>query len=338
MNKHTLTPTILDSIANIERLYGQLEALRIPRKLQLNLERDNVIQSSFISNSIEGNPLSYPEVSNLLLGDRIPANRSEKEVRNYFEILKNLDRRAETPFDIHQILALHRDLMAGVDDEIAGQIRDSRVVIGNRKISGKKIKIIVKHEPPHHDATSIKKTLGDLVKWFNGTNEILPVIKIALFHHQYVFIHPFADGNGRTVRLLTALLLIQAGYAVNKYFVLDDYYDVDRLAYSDALHSADAGNSTEWVEYFTSGIKYSLQSALAKTKNALLTMRIDERPSNRERQVLEIFASTSELTSAEVAAILGVSRQQAHNLLSGLVQKGLIKKIGQTKKSYYQIA
>jgi len=338
MNKYTLTPVILDNIANIERFYGQLEALRIPKKLQLNLERDNLIQSSFISNSIEGNPLSYPEVSNLLLGDRLPANRSEKEVRNYFEILKSLEQRAKKPFNIDGILALHRDLMTRVDDDIAGQIRDSRVVIGNRKISGKKIKIIVKHEPPHHDAESIKKALGDLIEWFNGTNEVLPVIKIALFHHLYVFIHPFADGNGRTVRLLTALLLIKAGYAVNKYFVLDDYYDVDRLAYSDALHSADAGRSTQWVEYFTSGIKYSLQSALSKTKNALLTMRVDERPSERQRQVLEIFASNSELTSAEVASALGVSRQQAQNLLAGLVQKGLVKKIGRTKKSYYQIA
>ena len=211
-------------------------------------------------------------------------------------------------------------------------------LINGIRSSAAEIQIIVKHEPPHHDAASIEKTLEGLVEWYNGTNEVLPVIKISFFHHQYVFIHPFADGNGRTVRLLTALLLIRAGYAVNKYFVLDDYYDVDRLAYSDALHSADAGNSTEWIEYFTSGIKYSLQSALAKTKNALLTMRVDERPTNREQQVLEIFASKSELTSAEVAAAFEISRQQAQNLLAGLVQKGLAKKIGRTKKSYYVIA
>ena len=337
MNKYSLTPVILNNIANIERLYGQLEALRIPKELQLNLERNNMVQSSYVSNSIEGNPLTPPEVTNLLLEDRVPANRNEKEVRNYFEVLKSLKQHAAAPFTLSRILSLHRDLLSGVDDEIAGKIRDSRVIVGKRKLVGGKMEIIVKHEPPYHDAHSIKKALAAMVAWFNGENETLAVIKTALFHHQYVYIHPFTDGNGRTVRLLTALLLIRAGYAVNKYFVLDDYYDVDRPAYSDALHSADSGDSTAWVEYFTSGLKFSLQSALAKAQNALLTMRVPQRPSKRERQALELFAGRSELTSAEAAEILGVSRQQAQNLLAGLVRKGLIKKIGRTKKTYYHI-
>jgi Fic family protein len=148
---------------------------------------------------------------------------------------------------------------------------------------------------------------------------------------------PFVDGNGRTVRLLTALLLLQAGYAVNKYFVLDDYYDVDRLAYSDALHTADKGNSTTWIEYFSSGIKYSLQSAIAKARNALSTLRINQRPSQREQELLKIIPDTGEITSSEAASALGVSRQQAYNLLSALVQKGLLKKLGGTKNSYYRL-
>jgi len=66
-------------------------------------------------------------------------------------------------------------------------------------------------------------------------------------------------------------------------------------------------------------------------------MRISRRPSKREQQTLELFAGRNELTSAEIAEILGVSRQQAQNLLAGLVRKGLVKKIGRTKKSYYRI-
>src|SRR4030043_834310 len=88
--QYQLTGKLFSNIAQIERFYGQLEALRIPTGLELNLERDNLIRSSYISNSIEGNPLSLPEVTNLLLGGRVPANRDEKEVKNYFEILKNL--------------------------------------------------------------------------------------------------------------------------------------------------------------------------------------------------------------------------------------------------------
>jgi Fic family protein len=338
MNQYSLTPEILSAIANIERIYGQLEALRLPGELRLNLERDNLVQSSYISNSIEGNPLSYPEVSNLILGGRVPANRGEKEIRNYFDILKNLESRVSSPFSVAQILKIHKDLMTGIEDEIAGIIRDTRVIIGSRRTAGNKVTITVKHEPPFHDAASIMRALENLVDWYNAADDVIPVVKIALFHHRYVYIHPFADGNGRTVRLLTSLLFIRAGYKVNEYFVLDDYYDIDRLAYSDALHSADSGDSTKWVEYFTAGIKYSLASALAKAKNALSTLGVMDRPTGRERQALELFAEREEITSAEAAEMLGVSRQQAQNLLAGLVKKGLVKKFGRTKKSYYRIA
>ena len=78
--KFTLSAKLLTNITEIERFYGRLEALRVPQNLQLNLERRNLIRSSYISNSIEGNPLSLPEVTNLLLSSRLPVNRDEKEV------------------------------------------------------------------------------------------------------------------------------------------------------------------------------------------------------------------------------------------------------------------
>ncbi|MDR1032444.1 MAG: Fic family protein [Candidatus Nomurabacteria bacterium] len=338
MNSYTLTPKILENITAIERLYGQLESLHLPTELQLNLERNNLVQSSYVSNSIEGNPLSLPEVTNLLLGDRMPANRSEKEVKNYFDILRSLDKRAKESFTIREILQIHKDLIEGVESEIAGRFRNRRVVVGKRIIRDGKLTIKVKHEPPHHSRKHIEQAVWHLLDWVE-TAEVLPIVKISLFHHQYVYIHPFTDGNGRTVRLLTALLFLKAGYEINKYFVLDDYYDIDRQGYSDALHSADGGDSTKWLEYFTEGIKYSLQSALAKGKSALLTIKASNRPTNREKEVLELFAvQDSEIATADVAKAFGISRQQAQNLLAALVDRGLVKKYGLTKASYYKLA
>ena len=63
----TLTSKLLKNLTEIERYYGQLEGMRIPQQLQLNIERTNLIQSSYASNSIEGNPLSIGEVTNALL-------------------------------------------------------------------------------------------------------------------------------------------------------------------------------------------------------------------------------------------------------------------------------
>jgi Fic family protein len=100
--KYQLSIKLLESISAVERLYGQIEKLRFPKSLWLNLERNNLIQSVYVSNSIEGNPLSLPEVTNLLLGGRMPATRDEKEVTNYFSLLKELS--LLTTFDIDTLL------------------------------------------------------------------------------------------------------------------------------------------------------------------------------------------------------------------------------------------
>lgn len=330
--KYQLSPKILINLAQAERLYGRLEALRIPRKLELNLERNNLVNSTYISNSIEGNSLSLPDVTNILLNDRIPVNRDEKGVKNYFEILKNLSGLSSQKLTPSLICNLHKNLMTGVNDKIAGEIRNKQVVVG-KQIDGKTLQI--KHNPPFHTKREIGMAIKELLNWNNGTNQIPTIIKTGIFHHQFVFIHPFEDGNGRVCRLLTALIFLQNKYLINKYFVLDDYYDIDRLEYSDRLHTADSGDKTEWLEYFSDGVRYSLQSALTKYQTALTSLKASERLTPKEQEVIKILQDKKEVTSQDLTEILKISRQQAHNLLSNLIEKGFVGKRGKTKASFY---
>jgi Fic family protein len=328
--KYKLSKKLLENISTLERLYGQLESQIIPKELLLNLEKHNLVKSSFSSNSIEGNPLSQGEVTNLILGGRVPANRDEKEVKNYFDILKKIGREYDT-LDIGTILKIHKQLLEGVEDQIAGKIRNRKVVVGNPSQNGN---IVIKHEPPKHTKREIEKLLQELIDW-TSTSKDLPILKAGIYHHEFVYIHPFEDGNGRVCRLTTALLLNKLGYKINKYFILDDYYDIDRIQYSDSLHSADSGDKTEWLEYFTDGIKYSLQSALAKIEEGLKNISFDMRPTNREKDVLELIKKYKEITSSNVSKDLNISRQQAFNLLNSLVSKGYLEKQGSTKNSFY---
>src|SRR3989338_9422453 len=130
--KFQLTHRLLSEIAQTERLYGQIEALKIPSKLEINLSRENLLQSSYSSNKIEGNPLTLPEVTNLLLDDRVPVNRSEKEVVNYLAILKNLDEYTNDKFSVGLTAEIHKLLLSGVDDS-AGKIRNVKVVVGKMR-------------------------------------------------------------------------------------------------------------------------------------------------------------------------------------------------------------
>jgi len=335
--KYALSGHLLKNITQIERLYGQLESLHIPKQLELNLERNNLIQSSYISNSIEGNPLSLPEVTNLLLDERIPVNRHEKEVSNYYHLLQNLGNFLTDDTSLKTVAEIHKKLLSGVNDTIAGQIRNKQVIIGNYvTINGEK-ELRIKHNPPFHTSKEITEVLKGLLRWSSVENEIPAILKIGIFHHEFVYIHPFIDGNGRVCRLLTALLFLQNKYLINKYFVIDDYYDVDRHLYSDSLHSADSGDKTVWLEYFSDGVKYSLQSALVKFEQQLKNTNVSQRPSPREKEVLTLFEKIKELTSQDIAEALHVSRQQAHSLVKGLYNKGLINKKGSTKGSYYFI-
>jgi len=333
--KYTLTPEILTNLTQIERFYGQLEGLRIPKKLELNLERENLIQSSYVSNSIEGNPLSFPEVTNLLLNDRVPTNRDEKEIKNYFDLLKQLDIYVKKPLLLETVKEIHKKLMTHINDEIAGKIRNSKVVVGGYVTENGEPELKVKHEPPFHNQAAIVEALQQLLSWYSQDNQTSPVLKAGIFHHQYVYLHPFEDGNGRTCRLLTALIFLQNNYQINRYFVLDDYYDIDRLMYSDSLNSADTGDKTNWLKYFSDGVKYSLQSALSRVSSALQGVNVEDRPTNREQDVLEHLQRHKEATSLDIVKQFGVSRQQAHKLLSQLVEKGYLIKKGDTKGSYY---
>lgn len=328
---YSMTVSLLGNINIIERLYGRLEGLTIPQNLLLNLERDNLIQSSYSSNSIEGNPLSKAEVTNLLLNNRIPINRSEKEVVNYFKILKGLEKRTKNMLDLNEVLAVHNELMIGVDDQIKGRVRDKKIVVGSYDSDNT---LIIKHNPPFHQQEAIKQALNKLLDWVGNSQEP-PVVKAGIFHHQFVYIHPFEDGNGRVCRLLTALIFLKHNYLINKYFVLDDYYDIDKHLYSDSLHSADSGDKTKWLEYFTDGIKYSLQSSLGKIESGLSKLTFDIRPSTREQEALVLIQRYREINSSDLAKELGVSRQQAFNLLKSLIEKGYLEKKGSTKSSFY---
>jgi len=332
-SNYSVTLKLLNNINEIERLYGRLEGMRIPQRLLLNLKRDNLIASSYASNSIEGNPLSQAAVTNLLLNDQVPVNRDEKEVVNYFEILKTLDKRVKKPLDMDQILNIHKELMTVVDDKIKGKIRDKEIVVGNRRANGE---IFIKHNPPFHDANAIKHALEELTEWVDK-NEDPAIFKAGLFHHQFVYVHPFEDGNGRTCRLTTALVFLKNHYLINKYFILDDYYDIDRDNYSDSLHSADRGNQTEWLEYFTDGVKYSLQSALSRIETGLSQLSFEMRPSPRESDALRIIQKYRQINTADLVREFKITRQQAFNLLKALTEKGYIEKKGSTKDSYYVI-
>lgn len=332
---------ILNILSQIERLYGRLQAQKLIPSLSLRLSQENQILATHYSTSIEGNPLSPQDVTNVVLGDHVPTTKSEKEVKNYFEIITKLPdlAREKTPITVELTEKLHKTLMKGIDMDSIGKIRNGSVFVGHKT----ELEIVVKHNPPFHTDTEIKKALNELFEWLREEKELHPLIKAAIFHHQFAYIHPFFDGNGRLGRILTTYFLLQEHYEVSKFFVIDDYYDIDRHLYSDVLHSADSGDKTSWIEYFLEGIASSLQGAIARI-DELKRHHLDHIEGEkrvlvtpREEEVLQIVINKKAIKSSDIEKAFEVTRQQAHALLSSLVSKKLLKKYGSTKMSYYKL-
>jgi len=343
--KFRLTNALFTNLTRIERLYGQLEGEKVIPSLALALKQKNLILATHFSTSIEGNPLNEMEVTNIVLGDKIPKTKPEIEVRNYFDVLTSLENIARENREITEelFLKLHGKLMANIQTKSPGCFRDGRVIVGHYSNDQDRVSIEVKHDPPAHTAKEIIRLVEETLSWLAEDRQTHPILKAGAFHHQLAYIHPFYDGNGRMARLLTVLFLIINGYDVSRYFVLDDYYDVDRLLYSDKLHTADLGEKTEWLEYFTEGLIYSLQSALGNIRD-LKRKKLDEiegekrvMVTKREEDVLRIIMDKGKIKTSDIVDYLRVTRQQAHALLDSLVKKNLLTRVGKTKSSYYEL-
>jgi len=340
--KFTYTPKIVNELAAIERLYGQLTAEKLIPSLALKLSEENLVLATHHSTSIEGNPLNPQDVTNIVLGDQVPTTKSEKEVKNYFAVLNRIAVLAKErePISTDLTQKLHHDLMLGLDKDALGKFRDGPVFVGHKT----KVEIVVKHNPPFHTANQIENALRNVYDWLTNQDEIHPLIKAGIFHHEFAYIHPFFDGNGRLARILTTYYLLLNNYEVSKFFILDDFYDIDRQLYSDTLHTADKGDNTAWLEYFLEGIAVSLQGALARIndlkQSSLEEVKGEKRVivTSREEEVLQIVLDKKAIKTTDIQQALSVTRQQAHALLHSLVKKGLLEKFGKTKTSYYKLA
>jgi len=332
---------MVNNLTTIERLYTQLTSEKLIPSLALKLSEENQVLATHYSTSIEGNPLSPYDVTNIVLGDKIPATKSEREVKNYFASLNKIFilEKQHAPISLELTKNLHKELMKGLDDKETGEFRDSGVFVGHRT----KEEVVVKHNPPFHKRKEIENALAELFNWLKNEDDLHPLIKAGIFHHQFAYVHPFFDGNGRLTRILTEYYLLLKNYQVAKFFILDDYYDIDRHQYSDMLHAADGGDNTSWLEYFLEGIANSLQAAIARV-NDLKKTSLDELTGEkrvlvtpREEEVLEIIMDKKAVKMRDIQDSLSVTRQQAHALLFSLVRKNLVEKFGKTKTSYYKL-
>lgn len=245
---YTITPAIVNLVAAISEKIGRYTVLA-EQRLTPHLRRENRIRTIHASLAIENNTLTLEQVTAVVEGKRVLGHPREiQEVRNAFAAYEALEGwHADSERDL---LSAHELLMQGLMDE-AGCYRSGGVGI----FQGKQL---VHMAPP---ANRVPQLMADLLRWLAMTTEH-PLIAGCVFHYEFEFIHPFADGNGRMGRLWQTLIL-RDWNAVLAYMPVETVIREHQESYYQALATADErADATSFVEYMLSKLLAAIREAV----------------------------------------------------------------------------
>ncbi len=323
---YSITPAISRALMQIEAVRQAIVDLPIDVTVLKSLRETARLATTHYSTQIEGNRLTLPEVRDALAGARFPGReRDETEVKHHFKALELMEALAQRPGALTEdtIKRLHGLVMTGRNR--VSHYRTSQNVIRDSS-SGR-----IVYLPP--EAKDVPGLMKDLVHWINAEMKSadLPMPIVAgLAHYQFATIHPYLDGNGRTARLLTTLILHKAGYGLKGIYSLDEHYAKSLVAYYKALtigktHNYYDGRAeadlTDFVAYFCAGMAdafgkvraAALRSPAAGTPDDAASLR-DLDP--RQRKLLTLLRDKGSVTAVEMAEHLGL----AHRTLVGLAR------------------
>ena len=307
----------------IAKISSQLEryAIRMEQEDTLRLRRANRIKTIHSSLAIEGNTLSEGEVLAVLEGKKVVAPLKEiQEVKNAiktYELYPKLN-----PFSIQDLLLAHGTMMSGLVDE-AGMFRKGGVGVfdGDKPI----------HIAPPADR--VRDLMSDLFGWLENADDHL-LIRSCVFHYEFEFIHPFADGNGRIGRLWQSLILGQLNPIFEHLPVENMVYSNQQAYYHAINRSSDLGDSGPFIDFMLEEILNALVGHQGKS-NADIA---DEKGLNYQQQrVLGYIRADRHITAAKIAADLDMSARQIERMLADMKAKGIIRRIGANRNGYWEI-
>src|SRR3989344_6280487 len=246
----TIPQSLWSLINQIDHLKGQwIGGAKLNPQALGRLKRSVLVTSAGASTRIEGARLSDEDVERLMRGIKVQkfADRDEQEVRGYYELLENIFTSwKHIPFSESTIKHLHKELLKYVpkDERHRGEYKKTENNVEMFDESRKSIGVIFETTP----AYLTPKQMQELIEWTRGVlaeKEKHPLIIIGNFLIEFLAIHPFQDGNGRLSRILTNLLMLQAGYAYTPYVSHEKLIEDNRSEYYVALRRSQKTFSTD---------------------------------------------------------------------------------------------
>ena len=307
---YKISSKIIHLIAQISEALGRLTVLAQIQD-ELKLRKANRIRTIQGSLAIEGNTLSEEQITAILNGKPVIAPPKEiQEVRNAIKAYEQFQQ--WQPNHEQDLLQAHQVLMAGLIDEV-GQYRQGGVGV----MSGDQV---VHLAPP---ASQVVRLMNDLLQWLEQSDEH-PLITSSVFHYEFEFIHPFADGNGRMGRLWQNLILTKWNPIFANIPVESLIYQNQRAYYNALQVSTDQTNSAPFIEFILQMIFDAIQSSSATDQ---VTVHDTVQATDHVQRLVSAMGQ-KEYSLTELMSLLGLSHRPTfqQNYLNPAIEAGLVER------------
>lgn len=344
MYKYQISPYLLKMIKEITLLISELNKHKFSNLALMELQKNALELSSYSSTSIEGNPIPLTEVKRILKNRPTQMRDTEREVLQYNDTLMSLNQLIEkNSFKLSQksVIKTHSQLMSNLLPKIKlGRFRKEPVVVNDPKIRKP-----IFYPPDHKDVEGLMDELIHFV--VSERNNLDPLILAGIFHKQFVLIHPFIDGNGRTVRLMTKTILASHGIDTFFLFSFENYYNQNISKYfqkigerGDFYDLKNKVNFTSWLEYFCEGILDELlrvQKMIQNQKNKNANLNPENQMSEHLQIILDYLEKNSFIRDADYAKLTKRAKATRSLDFKKLVKLNLIEMHGKGPATYYKL-
>ena len=353
--KYTITNKMLKNVGVIDASREVIMNAPLIPAWEAKFRKEAIERTVHHGTHLEGNRLTDEEVKDVLDGKEVLAReRDIQEIINYRNVLKFIDeiagqmKSAKNYFlTLEGLLEIHRIVTDRIlPEESSGKFRKTQVVIRNSQTGQ------ISYTPP--PAAEVPYLIEDIINWINDeeTKDLHPAIKAGIIHYEISRIHPFLDGNGRTGRAAATLIMFLDGYDIRKFFSLEEYFDENPMDYYLTLQAVSnqlvldthERDLTPWLEYFIKGVAIELNRVKEKVKRVSTDARIKNQLgaqvelNERQMLIMEYLHRHGAMQNKDFRKIFpDFSDDTVLREMRFLAKKGLIKKVGGTKKAKYML-
>jgi len=336
--KYQISQVLLRAIHQIGEVVGIIKAVALPKQVFDTLQYQARELSTFASTSIEGNPLPLTDVKLLLKTSPKRLRDTQKEIINYnnaLDFVYSKVKNNQFQLTVELLEKVQSIVVDGLmdDESDIGKIRTKPVIIRDPR----RPDLITFIPPDVQDTLKLTEQLCEFIT--TNLTEIDPIILAGLFHRQFVVIHPFMDGNGRTTRIITTAILGMMGVDVFEIFSFENYYNQNVSRYFEKVglkgdyydHEKIGVDFSNWLDYFAEGILDELK----RVQKAI--PQIQEKPPlpDHYKLVIDHISKNGSINQKEYGQISKRSLAARKQDFSKIKAMGLITQKAQGKNTYY---